>query len=458
MALIASKNKRVKSDLTIERIDDAKNVIFTAQLPSKKSAIDLLIYVYRHEFKKLGGYIVNMEKRRRNKISERIRTLWTLVPNCNKSLALLADYLDTKDASSKTWSKHALGQIVSRIRLSHSKKCSIGVLSSLDVFFLFPLLTAPSEHPRVYRCNARRAVALNAGSKSSSALAFFLPLERVVTALNFLQMGKYSFQDKWEAVTIPRGTLRQHLSTKDSMKPVESVFKIKQSTATTFDWIIITSPKAEIEKEMDIENMDDETEFPEHKEEHGLGLHTVDIVMEENAHGDDVNQSNEKDEDASEAGNELVGVVSDENLLELLELAMSSNTAETVKRARELMELGVYLIVLMSQMATLIMDIIAGTYQVIEASADSLFDGRSSVASSQAAEIGLDILAQTIQDDLDNITRFLILAREPIIPGIDKPHKTSIVFTLEEGPRVLFNALAVFALRDINLSKVSNQD
>ncbi|KAL7589762.1 hypothetical protein Lser_V15G36482 [Lactuca serriola] len=102
-----------------------------------------------------------------------------------------------------------------------------------------------------------------------------------------------------------------------------------------------------------------------------------DIVMEENTHGDDVNQSNEKDADALEAGNELVGVVSDENLLELLELAMSSNTTETVKRARELMELGVYPMVLMSQMATLIMDIIAGTYQVIEASADSLFDGRS---------------------------------------------------------------------------------
>ncbi|KAL7586334.1 hypothetical protein Lser_V15G40253 [Lactuca serriola] len=32
---------------------------------------------------------------------------------------------------------------------------------------------------------------------------------------------------------------------------------------------------------------------------------------------------------------------------------------------------------------------------------------------------------------------------------------TSIVFTLEEGPRVLFNALAVFALKEINLSKVT---
>ncbi|KAK9054823.1 hypothetical protein SSX86_025902 [Deinandra increscens subsp. villosa] len=76
--------------------------------------------------------------------------------------------------------------------------------------------------------------------------------------------------------------------------------------------------------------------------------------------------------------NELVGVVSDEKLLELLELAMSSKTAETVKRARELMDLGIDPMVLMSQMATLIMDIIAGTYQVTETRyGDSLFAGRS---------------------------------------------------------------------------------
>ncbi|KAJ8549745.1 hypothetical protein K7X08_033452 [Anisodus acutangulus] len=80
------------------------------------------------------------------------------------------------------------------------------------------------------------------------------------------------------------------------------------------------------------------------------------------------------------------------------------------------------------------------------------------VASARAAEIyGLSILAERIQDDPDNITRYLILAREPIIPGTDRPYKTSIVFTLEEGPGVLFKALGVFALREINLTKIESR-
>ncbi|KAJ0977198.1 hypothetical protein J5N97_012672 [Dioscorea zingiberensis] len=62
--------------------------------------------------------------------------------------------------------------------------------------------------------------------------------------------------------------------------------------------------------------------------------------------------------------NDLVGVVSEEKLLDLLEIAMSSDTAETVKRSRELMDSGVDPMALMSQLAALIMDIIAGTYQL----------------------------------------------------------------------------------------------
>ncbi|KAI4382340.1 hypothetical protein MLD38_008316 [Melastoma candidum] len=80
------------------------------------------------------------------------------------------------------------------------------------------------------------------------------------------------------------------------------------------------------------------------------------------------------------------------------------------------------------------------------------------VASESAAKIyNMNILAKDIQDDCDNVTRFLMLAREPIIPDRDRPYKTSIVFSLEEGPGSLFKALAVFALRQINLTKIESR-
>ncbi|GAB2259056.1 hypothetical protein Droror1_Dr00015216 [Drosera rotundifolia] len=73
--------------------------------------------------------------------------------------------------------------------------------------------------------------------------------------------------------------------------------------------------------------------------------------------------------------NELVGLVSDEKLLELLESAMASNTAETVKGARELLDSGLDPLALMSQLASLIMDIIAGNYPLSDAQSNN--PGRS---------------------------------------------------------------------------------
>ena len=49
---------------------------------------------------------------------------------------------------------------------------------------------------------------MNAGSKSSSASAYFLPLDRVVRALAMLREGKGGAGVKWEEPKIPRGTLQ----------------------------------------------------------------------------------------------------------------------------------------------------------------------------------------------------------------------------------------------------------
>ncbi|GLJ28707.1 hypothetical protein SUGI_0565810 [Cryptomeria japonica] len=61
---------------------------------------------------------------------------------------------------------------------------------------------------------------------------------------------------------------------------------------------------------------------------------------------------------------ELVGLIPDEKLVDLLDLALSADTVNTVKSLRELMEAGVEPLALMSQLATLITDILAGSYKL----------------------------------------------------------------------------------------------
>lgn len=83
----------------------------------------------------------------------------------------------------------------------------------------------------------------------------------------------------------------------------------------------------------------------------------------------------------------------------------------------------------------------------------------AAIASEAAAEIynGV-ILKRNIEDDRQNFTRFFLLQREaPQVSRKGREWKTSLVFVTPNRPGAQFKAMACFALRDLNLTKIESR-
>ncbi|MFC1975847.1 prephenate dehydratase [Chloroflexota bacterium] len=95
----------------------------------------------------------------------------------------------------------------------------------------------------------------------------------------------------------------------------------------------------------------------------------------------------------------------------------------------------------------------AGSVKMIKE--QHITDGAGLASARAAAIYEMNILQPDMQDNSENYTRFVVVAREPIEP--EGETKTSIVFSMQNEPGSLFKSLAVFALRDIDLTKLESR-
>jgi prephenate dehydratase len=82
----------------------------------------------------------------------------------------------------------------------------------------------------------------------------------------------------------------------------------------------------------------------------------------------------------------------------------------------------------------------------------------AAISSRLAAEIyGLDILAEDVEDEAHNTTRFIVLAREPqwAEPG-NGPVVTTFIFRVRNIPAALYKAMGGFATNGVNMTKLES--
>ncbi len=83
---------------------------------------------------------------------------------------------------------------------------------------------------------------------------------------------------------------------------------------------------------------------------------------------------------------------------------------------------------------------------------------KASLAPRMAADIyGLNILAEDVEDEANNTTRFIVLSKKPQRPAPGSgPLVTSFVFRVRNVPAALYKAMGGFATNGVNMSKLES--
>jgi chorismate mutase/prephenate dehydratase len=97
---------------------------------------------------------------------------------------------------------------------------------------------------------------------------------------------------------------------------------------------------------------------------------------------------------------------------------------------------------------------VSSTAKAVELLKD--IDNAAAIGTEAAANrMGMAVLKRQIEDESNNITRFFVLGKDDAKPsGRDK---TSLVFSAKHVPGSLYRVLEVFAVRNINLTKIESR-